>query len=422
MEKMKSFFPLDLRALATMRIAMSCLLIADLFSRLRDFSLLYTSTGVFPGAGGTTLGIFLFLFCALTFLQLGLGFHTRLATLFSWIALVILQDRNPLVFQGADKLIRLTLLWGFFLPWGNRFSLDAKKLPKTREQYASWATFAFTLQIALLYLFAGLFKNNPSWRQTCDAVCFVLHDDFITTALAPLVARVLGHGCHAVTMAVPILEMVCAAALLVSGRWRTVRLVVVCTLVLLHVSFFLTLRLGLFPWIGMLSAVGLALLPEKSKIRKVPPALRGEVFAAVLVGYVVWINVGDWAPSLAPSGWFAKPVSALRLKQSWQMFTRLHDRIFWLTLKANDKLTLNYRGEAYVGEKSIGDLSPNQRWRMTIPLILFDQNSTGTYLSAICHRYSYATIDLVLWRKDVRSDYTFGAPTSIQTITKHCIQ
>src|SRR5207342_1437647 len=52
-----------------------------------------------------------------------LGYKTRLTTLLSWVFLLSLQNRNPLILQGGDDLLRMLLFWGIFLPWHKYYSL-----------------------------------------------------------------------------------------------------------------------------------------------------------------------------------------------------------------------------------------------------------------------------------------------------------
>ena len=63
-----------------------------------------------------TFAALLFLVAAAGAGALLLSYRTRLATLLSWVLLVSVQNRNPLLGQGGDDLLRMLLFWGLFLP------------------------------------------------------------------------------------------------------------------------------------------------------------------------------------------------------------------------------------------------------------------------------------------------------------------
>ena len=199
-----SLFAIDLRSLALFRIGLACLLLANLAYCAVDLEAWFTDFGVLPrielqrltepGAlqlslhtwsGGAALQVALFLLSAATAVALGLGFHTRSATLASWLLLVSLQNRNPLILTGGDELLRLMLLWSSFLPLGAVASLDARRTPAPLSQWSvvSVAGAALLLQIALLYPISALFKlREPAW-QSLEALRLALSVDGAATSL-----------------------------------------------------------------------------------------------------------------------------------------------------------------------------------------------------------------------------------------------
>nr|WP_241981555.1 HTTM domain-containing protein [Halorubrum sp. GN11_10-6_MGM] len=131
----------DTRALAAFRIGLGAILIADLLRRARSLTAFYTDAGVLPrralfadysGAyslhalsGESWAVASLFAVAGVVALALLVGYRTRLATAVSWLLLLSLQARNPMVLNAGDALLAMLLFWGFFLPLGSRWSVDA---------------------------------------------------------------------------------------------------------------------------------------------------------------------------------------------------------------------------------------------------------------------------------------------------------
>jgi hypothetical protein len=140
-------FVLDLRALALLRIATAAVLLTDLLIRSTDLEAHYSNMGVLPmgavldhawtayqfslhaASGLWQAQALLFALAAALAVALGLGYHPRLATFGSWVLLLSVQNRNPLIGQGGDDLLRMLLFWGMFLPWGRVWSWQARGKP-----------------------------------------------------------------------------------------------------------------------------------------------------------------------------------------------------------------------------------------------------------------------------------------------------
>ena len=122
-------FGVDLRALAVFRIAMGLVTAADLIIRSRHLFTHYTDQGILPRVAliekfmpltdfsfhlfmGTVGGqAFLFLIAGILSLLLIVGYKTRLVTFLSWVFLISLQNRNPMVNHSGDVMLRLLYFW-----------------------------------------------------------------------------------------------------------------------------------------------------------------------------------------------------------------------------------------------------------------------------------------------------------------------
>ena len=180
-----SVFSIDLRSFAFFRILLGCLLIADLLIRGGDLSVWLSDSGVFPRnfvidwagdgrwslyfiSGSWVWALFLNIVAAFSAMALLLGYRTRIATLFSFVLLVSLHNRAPLVLQGGDNLLLLMVFWSIFLPLGARFSMDAARVHPDQQQafsaqtnqYCSVATAAILLQAMAVYFFSDFLKKG----------------------------------------------------------------------------------------------------------------------------------------------------------------------------------------------------------------------------------------------------------------------
>lgn len=270
-------FGLDTRSLAVARLWIGLLCVRDAALRFEDLRFFLTDAGAVPRqavlehlarvehlslfmAGGTTLwaGLLVALY-GLSGLAFAAGAWTRWSNAVLWLLAISLQSRNGIVLQSGDVLLRLVLFWFLFLPVGARLSLDHLLSRPTRapaRSVLSVATFAYGLQLALVYVCTAALKTGKVWHNG-EAVYYTLQIDHFAKqpfadwllGMPPLVAG-LTHATVWWETAGPLL-------LLVPVVRGPVRTAVVSGFVLLHLGFFLGLEIGLFPWICMAAWVAL---------------------------------------------------------------------------------------------------------------------------------------------------------------------
>ncbi|MBF9220201.1 HTTM domain-containing protein [Hymenobacter ruricola] len=427
---LKRPFVLDLRALALLRMATAAVVLVDLAIRSTDLEAHYANMGVMPvpvllerawtpyqfslhaASGLWQVEAVLFLLAALVAGALLLGYHTRLATVASWVLLVSLQNRNTLIGQGGDDLLRMLLFWGIFLPWGRVWSRDARDKPApARLDYFGAATVAYVVQLALLYWCTALLKNGAEWTREGTALYYAFSLDQLVLPGGrllypyPELLRVLTFGAYFTELLLPF-----ALFIPVGVRWW--RLLVVGVLFFFHLTISLTLFVGLFFLINWASILGLlpplaldwlerrfgrlaplarrwhAKLPTwqapwRLRLERTRPPTAGglrlaraarETFVAVVLAYVCLWNLDDVAV-LRPRGgrlpdglrWFGY---LFRVDQHWGMFapTVFKDDgwyIFEGTTARGQVLDLNRGGAPvrYTKPAAIVSLFKNDRWR-----------------------------------------------------------
>jgi hypothetical protein len=448
-------FVLDLRALALLRIGLGVIILLDLGIRSTDLEAHYANMGVLPLGAlldrlwtpyqfslHTTSGLWqvqavLFGLAGLVAVALLLGYHTRLATVASWVLLVSLQNRNPMLNQGGDDLLRMLLFWGIFLPWGRVWSWDTRQAPPpARYDYASAATLAYVVQLALLYWCTALLKSGPEWTRTGTALYYAFSLDQL---LLPGGRLLYPHPelLRALTFATWYTELLLPFALFIPWGVRWWRLLVLGVLFGFHLGISVTLYVGLFFLINMVSVLGLLpavaldwlaprLAPHAARarqwrtrlptwqapwrlrierVRPAPPGRRvlGRAVRDTLVFstlfYVCWWNLDDVAGfgrrwMSEPARWFGY---LFRVDQHWGMFapTVFKDDGWYVlegtTTAAGQVLDLNRGGQpvTYAKPKAVVALFKNDRWRKYSENYLFIHNNwmRGYYCNYLLRRW-----------------------------------
>jgi predicted DCC family thiol-disulfide oxidoreductase YuxK len=285
----------DPRALALFRIALATLALVDLLRRWPWISTFYSNDGVFSNHFGlfepvngwsfsllwslsrpAEVQVF-FAVGAAVLVAFGLGFRTRLTGFLSWLVMLSVHARNPLLENGGDVIQQIWWLWAQALPLGRRFSVDAVLAdlrdrpepgpealagPRVRDRapVRRFAVTAVLVQLAIVYVFNAVHKGGASWRDGV-AISYVLEmDKFVTTFGVWLRDLGLPLGLdHALTWGTLVIEG--AAPLLIFSPWRTAlcRRLVLVSLTGLHLGIALLVDVGLFSY-SMLVGL-LVLLP-----------------------------------------------------------------------------------------------------------------------------------------------------------------
>lgn len=367
-------FAIDARSLAVFRMAMAAVLLIDLAERLPDLAAHYTDAGVLPRtarivmehnettaygscgwslhmASGTTWGqAVLFAVAAGFGVCLLIGYRARLAAVVSWLLVVSIYYRNPMLEDAGDTILRTILFWSMFLPLGGMASVDRRlrnSVSFVPRSILSVPGAALLLQICLIYWTTAAEKHSPIWRTEHTALYYTLSLDAFAT---PLGHRLLAYPnlLSWLTACVYWLEWIGPVIAILPLRRCLARLGVVLAFWSLHLGTALTMELGALPWISM--AIWTVFLPgmfwdnlgwrlpdNKSPLEGATAAaerpgrswsLAGrlvDVALAVLILYVAGWNFNRVISKLEgvlPAGWKI-PAYVLGLDQTWRMFAPL---------------------------------------------------------------------------------------------------
>lgn len=263
---------IDLRALAAFRIGLGVLLLVDLALRSRSLTAFYTDDGVLPRraflldystshslhalTGEPWAAALLFAVAGAFALALLVGYRTRLVTLVSWLLLLSLHARNPMLLNSGDSLLRMLLFWSVFLPLGARWSVDAVRRADARTgagsatgsptpgpSVASVATMAVLLQMLVMYVTNAIHKRGSDLWTSGEAVVYIMQADHFTYLLGNHLAEL--HGLlRGFTVLWIALLFASPLLILLTGVPRAA---LASLFVGMHLGMAVTMPIGLFP-------------------------------------------------------------------------------------------------------------------------------------------------------------------------------
>jgi hypothetical protein len=267
--KVVEIFGADLRSLATFRIVLALLVLADLANRATDLSAHYTDAGIMPRTvlveqvlspwafslhlmnGGALFQALLFGVAAFAALGMLVGYRTRLMTFVVWLLLLSIQLRNPLLNGSESPVLRMLVFWGMLLPLGAYWSVDRTRsaLPRPSPRFLSLATFGLFMQIAFVYWFSAALKSGPEWRTDYTALYYALSLDQLATPIGHLLLD-FPSLLQVLTFATFVLEALGPLLLFCPFFTGPVRTGAALAFMSLHFGIWLTMDIGIFPWIS----------------------------------------------------------------------------------------------------------------------------------------------------------------------------
>ena len=386
---------IDARSLALFRIALGALLVADCLLRTRDFGAMFTPDGIFPPAAvrachaAATVWSLAFLNDAawwnafvlavegLAGALLAVGWCTRVATIVAWAAVLSIVRRTFPAANGGDDWLVCLLFWSMFIPLGAVWSADAarrRSAPARPIVVCSVATAALLVQVAVVYLVAGLAKCNGTWTSGVAVAHALSVHDHGSALGAALVARpglewIWGPAGWLVLL----LEIAGAVAALAWPAPR-LRLALVAAFMTFHALIWLTMSVGLFAPIGL--AAWLPFLPGEIWERRDvggprPPTVvglgrLGSAACAACLGAAAFGCVGQLAGR--PPGPVVLIVNLTGLRQDWRMFAEVPALEQWVCGRAEladgSVVDILRGGAACSGDRPAGGFVslPNHRW------------------------------------------------------------
>lgn len=402
-----------------MRIGIAAVILIDLSIRAGDLTTFYTDSGLWPRHiltnfgwkngywslyllnGSSAWALFLF---AVHFIFAGcllIGYKTKISTVVVWLLYVSLHNRNLFIQQAGDDLLRLLLLWGVFLPWHTHYSIDARQKIRFQKQHIA-ANIGYMLLLASVYFFAAVLKTGKEWYAEGDAVYYAL-------SLDQLKLPGLGDWLYnypklmkLITRLVLSLELAVAFLILLpskNGRFRGFSFLL---LLILHLGIGLTLYVGMFFLIGIVSAVGLISSAAMDRFEKLFKLKKNAYNSAHWSPIPNWISVTENLACIfvgllcllinfSSAVWFnyqlkeeaLLPATSMRLDQYWGMFSpSVLKKDGWFVYYGMDSLgrqwdvRLNQDYVDFSKPKHVVSMYKSDRWRK----LAENMQGTGTFL------------------------------------------
>jgi hypothetical protein len=374
------YLTFDLRALALMRLCVAAVIMLDLGIRWSDLEAFYSDTGAVPLAMlfehawndyfvslHTISGLWqvqwvLFALAFLLAVMLFIGYRTTLFTFLSWFMMLSLHNRNSLILQGGDDLLRMVLFWAIFMPWGKRYSCDSitGKTNELPNVFRNVATVAYLLQICYIYTGSALLKGKE-WHTDFSAMYYVYGLDQVAYPFTkylfyyPELLKKLTFVAYYFELLVPLLFFI-------PFKHTFFRLAGVILIVVFHSLNAATLFIGLFPLIGIATCLGLLPAPAMDWLDKRFSGLKHKV-------KISFSGMAELLPALIP------PVRSHGSRPQWIRNIVSGSLIFLVVFVfdwnfsnlsfINSKLSESFRPIGYV-------LRLDQNWGMFAPGVFKD--------------------------------------------------
>ena len=272
LRRLKTTFSFDDRSMALYRFLIGFVVMSDVIYRLEDLTNFYTDIGLVPRSIFTSemsmpwsLSFHLangsFLFASVMFgihllfgLMLVFGYKTRWAMIGAFIMTVSVHNRNWLVNNGGDDVLRAILFLSIFLPLNRCFSIDSalqKEKKQTNGFFSTWV-FAFFLQAFMIYFVSYILKDHAIWRRDLTAVFYSSRLDIFATPIAiwlrdyPLIMKMITGFSIYLEWLGPLLLF---GAFLFGRLWWVIRVLLVILFIGFHFGIFLTMNIGIFTFI-----------------------------------------------------------------------------------------------------------------------------------------------------------------------------
>ncbi|MDQ3109809.1 MAG: HTTM domain-containing protein, partial [Bacteroidota bacterium] len=265
----------DKRALALMRMCIAIVVMLDLGIRVSDLEAFYSNTGVLPLpalfenawnpfyvsvhtiSGLWQVQLLLFMLAFIFAIFLFVGYRTKLFTFLTWFMLLSLHNRNILILQGGDDLLRMVLFWSMFIPWGEYYSCDSllNKEKKENPKMLTVACIAYLLQVCYIYTGSALLKG-ADWNQDYTALYYAFSLDQIAFPVTKYIYY-LPDFLKKLTCVAYYFELLVPLLFFVPVKHAGFRTAAVFAIIGFHLVNSMTLFIGLFPLIGITTAIGI---------------------------------------------------------------------------------------------------------------------------------------------------------------------
>lgn len=186
----------------------------------------------------------LFVLLILSSLAIMLGFWYRLATVFYFLIFTYVELIDKTNYLNHYYFISCLAFLMCFLPAGRSFSLDTYRSPYLRKTHVeAWTIWVLRLQLAILYVFAGISKINVDWLFHAMPLRIWLPAQSHIPLLGELLS--LPQTAYFFSWVGCIYDLMIVFLL----SFRLTRLWGYISVIIFHVATWLLFPIGVFPWV-----------------------------------------------------------------------------------------------------------------------------------------------------------------------------
>ena len=180
-------------------------------------------------------------------MAVGLWYRTAAVLTFAGFTYVELIDKA--LYLNHYYLVSLLAGMLALLPVGRALSLDARRRPDRRVgQVPAWMLHALRLQVAVVYLYAGLTKLDADWLLRAQPLRIWLHARSDLPIVGPLLESTV--AAYAGAWLGAAFDLAIVPLLL----WRRTRWLAFAAVVAFHGATAVLFNVGMFPWLMIASA------------------------------------------------------------------------------------------------------------------------------------------------------------------------
>jgi hypothetical protein len=110
-----------------------------------------------------------------------IGWHSRLVACMTWLVWVSVWNRNPLLLDGDDAVLKVMCFYLMLSPCGNCWSVDAclNKSSEQPQHVAVWPLRLIQFQVALIYFVSGWVKfHSQEWQDGTVMQYVLIHPHY----------------------------------------------------------------------------------------------------------------------------------------------------------------------------------------------------------------------------------------------------
>ncbi len=189
------FRSIDVRQFALIRIGLGSLIVSYLIGFIPDFrdhfgpqgwlgamqdlDLYHSGTWSVLFLTSSTAAAWAFLWISLiAAVAFTLGLLARFSGIITLIGLISLWNRNPLLMDGDDAILRIMLFYLLLSPCGNALSISALLRQRT-QQAEIWPLRMIQIQLALVYFISGWVKfHSHDWLDGTILEIVLIHPEY----------------------------------------------------------------------------------------------------------------------------------------------------------------------------------------------------------------------------------------------------